>query len=85
MKIDDIKDLYRTADFPAICTLYYLGFKIDGFERDPRSSNRVTAFFIRTDELDAVLQTLWLKQLSVEPLAFLEITRAVKARLRDCI
>lgn len=82
-KVDAKKDTYRTADFPAICTLYYLGFELESFERDANSPSRVVVFFRQTKELDAALQSLWSKQLSVEPLAFLETTRAVKARLRD--
>ena len=85
MKLDETKSTYRTADFPTICTLYYHGFDIDSFERDPNSPSRVAVFFKRTAELDAVLQSLRSRQLSVEPLAFLETTRTVKARLRDCI
>jgi hypothetical protein len=75
---------YRTADFAAICVLYYLGFELDGFERDARFPGKVAAYFKRSNELDTALQSLWSKQLNVEPLSFLETTRAVKARLRDC-
>ena len=84
MKTDEIKDTYRTADSPAICSLSYFGFKIDSFERDPKSPDRITAFFERTSELDSTLQSLWNRHLTVVPIAFLEITRTIKSRLRDC-
>jgi hypothetical protein len=77
--------LYRTADFPAICTLFYLGFEPSSFERDTKSQSRVIVIFQRSKKFDAALQSLWNRQLSVEPLAFLETTRAIKARLRDSI
>ena len=77
------ENLYRTADFSTICTLCYLGFEIDGFERDQKSPGRINTFFKRSDELDAALQSLWGKELTVEPISFLEMTRTVKARLRD--
>lgn len=81
---DETTTVYRTADFAAICTLYYLGFEIDGLERDVRFPDKIAVYFKRSEELNHVLQSLWSKELKVEPLAFLEITRAVKARLRDC-
>jgi hypothetical protein len=81
---DERETPYRTADFTVICALYYLGFEMDGFERDARLQSKVAVYFKKSDELDATLQSLWTKQLSVEPLSFLETTRAVKARLRDC-
>ena len=80
----DETSTYRTADFNIICSLCYLGFALDGFERDERSPGKITVYFNRSGELDKALQALWSKELSVEPTAFLEITRAVKARLRDC-
>ena len=84
-EIDENVAPYKTADFGVICVLYYLGFELDGFERDARFSGKVAVYFKRSDELDSTLQSLWSKQLSVEPLSFLEITRAVKGRLRDCV
>jgi len=89
-KKDDIvivpfNDLYRTADFGAICTLCYFGFTIDSLEHDPQFPSRVNVFFKREDGLDDLLQSLWSRQLNIEPLTFLETTRAVKARLRDRI
>lgn len=75
---------YRTADFSTICSLYYLGFDLNGFERDARSPGKVAVYFTRTDALDDALQSLRGRQLSVEPVAFLETTREVRGRLRDC-
>lgn len=80
----DENTLYRTTDFAVICALYYLGFQLDGFERDVRSPGKVAVYFKRSNELDNALQSLWGKEQRVEPVAFLEITRALKARLRDC-
>jgi hypothetical protein len=85
MRFNETKDTYRTADFPAICTLYYLGFEPSSFERDTKSPSRVIVIFRRTKKFDAALQSLWNKQLTVEPLSFLETTRTIKARLRDSI
>jgi len=80
----DVMREYRTADFPTICALAYLNFETTRFERDYRSSERVAAFFEQTDELEKTLQALRKRELRVEPLAFLELTRTVKAQLRDC-
>jgi hypothetical protein len=79
-----MSSMYGTGNFSTICSLYYLGFVLDGFERDVKSPNKVVVYFKRSSELDSALQSLWSKELRVEPQAFLEITRAVKARLRDC-
>ena len=81
----DAMNQYRTADFPTICVLSYLDFEIERFERDYRSPERVAVFFERTDKLNEKLQALRSRELRVEPLAFLELTRTVRARLRDCI
>ena len=75
---------YRTADFTIICTLRLLGFPIIQHERDLRSYERAIAVFKRTEELEQTLQALHNRKLRVEPSAFLEMTRAVKAQLRDC-
>jgi hypothetical protein len=83
-EVKEAEGTYRTSDFTAICSLQYFGFSLEGFERDVRSPGKVAVYFKRSDELDAALQSLWSKELKVEPLAFLEVTRAVKARLRDC-
>lgn len=84
IEIDEKKVPYKTFDFATICVLYYLSFEMDGFERDARFPNKVAVYFKRSDELDNALQSLRNRELNIEPLAFLEITRAVKGRLRDC-
>ena len=84
MTTNETTTTYRTADFAVICALYYLGFQLEGFERDLRAPGKVAVYFKHSSELDSALQLLWSKEQCVEPLAFLEITRAVKARLRDC-
>lgn len=75
---------YKTADFSVISSLSYLGFPMNGFERDTKWPEKIIVHFNYSKELDQALQALWAKELRVEPLAFLEITRAVKARMRDC-
>ncbi len=84
INIDERRGMYCSADFSTICSLYYLGFNLDGFERDPHSTGKVTVCFTRTDELYDALRQLRGRTLTVEPLAFLETTRTVRGRLRDC-
>jgi hypothetical protein len=84
-EMQEVAGLYKTAEFSTICSAYYLGFQIEGFERGVQSPGKVVVYFKRSSELDNALQLLWSKGLRVEPIAFLEVTRAVKARLRDCV
>ena len=81
---DEKTGRYRTTDFATICSLYHLGFELDGFERDPSSPGKVAVLFERTPALDDALRSLRSRELSVEPTAFLETTRTVRGRLRDC-
>lgn len=77
-------EIYRTADFPTICSLYHLHFQPEQFERDPRSPGKVAVCFKRNESLDETLRSLRSRELAVEPIAFLETTREVRGRLRDC-
>lgn len=77
-------EIYRSADFPTICSLYHLRFQPEQFDRDPRSPGKITVTFKRTTGLDETLRALRNRELSVEPIAFLETTREVRGRLRDC-
>ncbi len=84
-KRDEKNNHFRTADFGVICTLNYLGFEFEGFERDDHNPNKVAVHFKQSSDLNNALKLLWSKQQSVEPLSFMETTRAVRGRLRDSV
>lgn len=83
MTRDEIAPIYSTADFPTICSLFYLNFEPKDFGRDSTHPTKTIVRFKRNRGLDVALKQLHSRQLLVEPLAFLEITRQIKSRLRD--
>lgn len=75
---------WYSSDFPTLCCLFHLGINPDHFERNPYAPGKTTVYFKRTADLDETLKALRARSLTVEPMAFLDTTREVRGRLRDC-
>ena len=81
---EKIKAEYHSSDFSTLCCLFHLGIEPGRFERNSHAPDKVVVYFKQTVALDQTLRLLRSRQLSVEPVAFLETTREVRGRLRDC-
>lgn len=79
------KEYFKCSEFTLICTLAYLGFQIEAFEQDPKIPNKVSVVFKRVDDLDDVIECYWQKHITVEPVAYWEMVREIKGRIRSTI
>ncbi len=70
-------DFFKTTDL-ALATVIFLSCPLEAIDR----SGRKAAFiFKRTTELDELIQSYWRRELKVEPIAYFEALRLIKARL----
>lgn len=73
------KDLYRTADL-ALAGAAFLFYRLEAIDRPPNSQK---AFFLfkREDGLDKLIESYWRGEMKVEPQAYFNALRVIKARL----
>ena len=72
------KDFYRTADL-ALATAISLWYPIEAIDKEnPRKAQFV---FRRKGELDKLIESYWRGELKVEPQAYFNALRVIKARL----
>jgi hypothetical protein len=72
------KDFYRTADL-ALATAISLFYPIEVIDRkNPRKAQFI---FKREDGLDELIESYWRGELKVEPQAYFNALRVIKARL----
>lgn len=81
-KILKINDCFRTPEFSLAVCLLHFGFPIEEFDRDPKTPPKLTFVFLRTEELEKVVESFWKKELRIEPTAFYNISRELKSRMR---
>ena len=73
-----LNDFYQSSDLALVCTLS-LFFTIEAIDRtNPR---KATFLFKRDESLDELLESYWRRELKVEPQAYFNQLKAVKARL----
>lgn len=73
------KNYFETTAFDLVCTLVYLGFKIESIER--KDQPRANFIFQRKKGMDQVIKSYWKGKLSVEPKRFYYCQREIKAML----
>ncbi|MDI6809815.1 MAG: DUF5659 domain-containing protein [Candidatus Eisenbacteria bacterium] len=79
--IESKETFYRTADL-ALAVALSLSFPMEAIEREnPQNPRRAYFVFKKTPALDASVETYWKRALKVEPLAYFEHLRSIKARL----
>ena len=73
-----LKDCYSTSDL-ALATAISLWYPIDAIDRqNPRKAQFV---FERSPKLDSLLDKYWKQKLLIEPRAYFDQLKAIKARL----
>ncbi len=72
---------FVTSDWILVSSLSLLGFPIRATERDERG--RVVFHLKKTEDLDAAIQSFWLREIRVEPQEFSRHMKFVKARMYD--
>ena len=79
MNILNEKDFYRSADL-ALVTVLSLSFPIEAIDRDP-DTRKAYFLFRKESGLDEVVEAFWKRELKIEPQAFFNQLRIIKARL----
>ncbi len=73
-----LKDFYSSSDLALVVTIS-LWYPIDTIDRtNPR---KATFLFKRDENLDELLESYWRRELKVEPQAYFNQLKAIKARL----
>ena len=71
------KDFYRTTDL-ALAAVLSLSYPLDAIDRLSRKSQFI---FKREEGLDQLIENYWRGQVQVEPKAYFQELRVIKARL----
>lgn len=77
MTILNDKDFYRTTDL-ALAAVLSLSFPIEAIDRQSRKAQFI---FKRENGLDQLIENYWRGGLKVEPQAYFQELRVIKARL----
>jgi len=77
-KISKEEKFYRTSDF-ALATAISLFYPIEAIEKE--NPKRAIFVFKRTKELEKTIAKYWKRELKVEPQAYFNQMRILKARL----
>ena len=73
------KELYRTADL-ALASAIFLYYPVEAIDRG-LNSRKAYFLFKRDTELDELVESFWRGELKVEPQAYFQALRTIKARL----
>jgi len=79
MEIIRKKDFYRTADL-ALVTVLSLSFPIEAIDRNP-DTRKAYFLFRKESGMDEIAEAFWKRELKIEPQAFFNQLRTIKARL----
>jgi len=71
-------DFYRTADL-ALATTIFLSHPLEAV--DKQNPRKAQFLFKRNSELDELIESYWRGELKVEPQAYFNALRVIKARL----
>lgn len=72
------KDFYKTADL-ALVTVIFLSYPIEAIDR--QNPRKAQFLFKRNNQLDELIESYWRGELRVEPQAYFNALRIIKARL----
>jgi|WetSurMetagenome_2_1015567.scaffolds.fasta_scaffold846479_2 hypothetical protein len=78
-KILKENDFFKSSDLSLIATLQLYGYQIEAMDRN--NSDKVVFLIKRNKELDKFIQAYWSRSLQVEPLAYFESLKNIKARI----
>ena len=74
------EDFFRTVDLSLASTIFMFYPLEDVDKQNPR---RAEFMFKRTQELDELIENFWRGELKIDPRAYFDALRAIKARLYD--
>ena len=74
----NVNDIFKCNDL-ALVTTISLFYPIEAIDR--QNSHRAYFLFKREDTLDKLIESYYRKKIKVEPLAYFQQLRAIKARL----
>jgi hypothetical protein len=74
-------DVFRTSDLSLAATIY-LFTPLVGI--DKQNPHRSEFLFARNAELDRLIEAYWRREMRIDPKAYFDALRAIKARLYDC-
>ena len=80
MKNTQINDYERISDLSLIVVLSMF-FSAEAIDRDSENTSRVFFLFKKSDALDQLIKSYWKKEVSVEPQAFFNQLKSIKARI----
>jgi len=72
--------IYRSADL-ALCAMIFLYKPLAGI--DKQNPRRAEFLFERSQELNDLVERFWRRELKVDPRAYFDALRSIKARLYD--
>jgi len=72
------KNFYRTADL-ALAAVIFLFYPLEAI--DKQNPRKAQFLFKRNSELDELIESYWRGELKVEPQAYFNALRVIKARL----
>jgi hypothetical protein len=78
-KILNEKEIYKTADL-ALATAIFLFYPLEAIDK-PSDSKKAYFLFKRESGLDELIESYWRGELKVEPQAYFNALRVIKARL----
>jgi len=72
-------DLFKSNDLSLVATLQLYDYQVDSMDRS--NSEKIVFIIKRNGELDNLIKSFWSRSLSVEPLAYFESIKNIKARI----
>jgi len=73
------KDFFESSDLSLVSALQLHGYQIEAMDRN--NPDKVIFVIRRNEGLDNLIQAFWSRSLKVEPLAYFESMKSIKARL----
>lgn len=75
--------IYATTEFPLAVSLLYFSIPLLGLERDPRSPQKVSFVFEKSDACRQTLDGYWNDTLQCSPKKWHLLSRELKSRIKD--
>jgi hypothetical protein len=73
------KDFFKSSDLSLIAALQLYGYQVVAMDRS--NSEKVVFVIERDEKLSELIQAFWSRSLRVEPLAYFESLKNIKARI----
>ena len=72
-------DFFKSSDLSLIATLQLYDYQLEAMDRS--NSDKIVFLIKRNTALDKLIQAYWSRSLQVEPLAYFESLKNIKARI----